>query len=165
MSNPDATVYAKMQTDDPLFSYKKTILGIVVIRVLNPFSDIVEEVFLEGNPNKNDSGCFFDVWTEKQNAFFRNANKYHLSNGVVILNERPKQKEKSEEEKLNTMTDDEVVSLVNSKFLKLTNTLNKITSIAQVYRIVMKAEELEKSEKILRVMKARMSELQESEYS
>ncbi|KKM27581.1 hypothetical protein LCGC14_1573350, partial [marine sediment metagenome] len=104
------------------------------------------------------------VWSEKQDMFFINLNEFHLSNGTIIPFKRSVKEVISKKNKLNTMTDAQMTALIKSPFLKLTNTLNKITSIAQVYRMVKRAEELEKSEKILRVITARLSELQEQEY-
>lgn len=152
-------VYAAMSEDKPLKTYIKTILGKVYVTVLNPFSGKPEPVELYGQPVSNNHRAILQVWSAKEDLFFTKMNKEHLDAGNVKLLSVAESTEPSSVSP-NTITDDEIVGILNKPFLALKNRLNKFTSVAPVYRFLRAAEELEKSEKILESIRARMSELQ-----
>ncbi len=159
----DTSTYGLMQTDDPFKSYIKTILAKVFVNVLNPFTDKVEGIILEGNPKEHSRTAIVDIWTAKGDSFFRNANQTHFEGGTII----PYTKgniEPTEEEVLNSLSDEEIESLLKSKFFTLSNAVNKMTAVAPVYRTLEMAKELEKSEKIIKFLEGRISEIQMREY-
>jgi len=156
MDKLNSEVFSAMQTGKPLVSYRKTILGKVYVTVLNPFSGAPEGRLLHGN----DEESVVDIWSEKEKAFFERMNKAHLKSGNLILYRAPEVKEKSQEEIYNSLTDDELREIANSKFLKLKSVLNKMTNVAPVFRLLNIAGEEEKSEKIIGAIKARLSELE-----
>ena len=153
-------VYSAMQSDSPYKSYVKTILGMVHVKLLNPFSGKEDFLILKGDPRRNSEGCVVNLWSEKEFQYFKTYNPLHLAKGILIEHQ-PKEVAPTEEEIHNSMSEEGLRDLVNSPFLKLQHALNKFTSEAPVYRMLTLSEEEEKSEKIARAIKARLSELQE----
>jgi hypothetical protein len=92
-------------------------------------------------------------------------NERHMREGILIPFDRDKTPVEEEVNKYNVLTDDELYGLLNSPFFKLRNALNKMTSQAPVLRLITMAEQEEKSEKILKEIRGRLSELQELEYT
>ena len=165
MENLSMEVVSAMSAEKPYKTYKKTILGKVSVKIFNPLSQKPEEVLLKGDPSKNDKGCFVDVWSEQELVFLKRMNEKHLREGVLILFDREKTPIVEDINEFNVLTDDELYELLNSPFFKLQNTLNKMTSQAPVLRLITIADQEEKSAKIVKVLKARLSELQELEYT
>jgi hypothetical protein len=162
MSNKLDT-YSAMQTDDPFKVYKKTTLGKVYLEVIDPFEDKPIGIILQGNPNKNEDGCFVKVWNERQNQFLVNRNQSHFEAGRLIewdLEKLKKAKQKKKEKSYSEYSDEDIEEIVNSEFFKFKSALNKADSEAFVYRLLSKAEELEKSKKIIDRIEARLHELQ-----
>jgi hypothetical protein len=158
----DSSTFSLMQTGEPYKSYIKTILAKVYVTVLNPFSNEPEGRILSGNPRAKDENSIIDTWNEKEDVFFKRMNKRHLESGTVIVYRRlPEVVEVSP----NEVTDEEITTLLNSKFLALQNKVNKMTSVAPVFRVLTIAKELEKSEKIIKFLEGKISELQLKEYS
>lgn len=150
-------VYSAMQTGKPYAKYKKTILGKVYLEVLNPFSGNPEGLILHGNPIKNQEGCFVEVWSEREDVFLKRRNSKHFKEGTLQV-WKPQNTKK--QKLLSDWSDEDVVNLVNSPFLKLQSELNKTTSESFALRILTTAQQLEKSEKIIRAIEARISEIQ-----
>jgi len=159
----DVSTYGLMQTNKPIRSYIKTILGKVFVNVLNPFTDSIEGRILTGDPRKHLNGSIIDVWSEKEDVYLRNANQKHFEEGYIIPYVR-EDKEQTEEEHLNTLNDDEVEKLLKSKFFTLSNAVNKMTAVAPIYRTLEMAKDMEKSEKIIKFLEGRISEIQMKEY-
>jgi hypothetical protein len=159
----DTSTYGLMQTDDPFKSYTKTILAKVFVNVLNPFTGEVEGIILVGNPKEHIRTAIVDIWTEKGDSYFRNANQKHFEDGTIIPYTKEKT-EPTEEEHLNTLSDEEIEVLLKSKFFTLSNAVSKMTAVAPVYRTLEMAKELEKSEKIIKFLEGKISELQMKEY-
>lgn len=157
-------VFSAMQTEKPYKTYIKQILGKVQVKVINPFSGKPENRLLTGDPRQSNEDCLVKLWSEKEYQYFTTYNKKHLKSGT-LLEHKPKAKAPSQEEKHNTMKEEELKKLLSSKFFTLQSALNKFTSEAPVYRLLILAEEMEKSEKIISAIKARLSELQEIELS
>ncbi len=153
----DLQVYSAMQTGKPYKSYKKTILGKVQVIVLNPFSQESSAILLEGEEGSPDA--ILDVWSEKEDAFFKRMNRRALETGRIISFTH------KEEEPLavNTpeqMSDEEVKDLIKKPFLSLRSILEKTESEAFVYRILKAARDAEKSEKFISAIEARLGEIQ-----
>jgi hypothetical protein len=156
--NVSYDVFSAMQTGTPYKKYKKTILGKVYLEVLNTFTGNPEGLILHGNPAKNQEGCFVEVWSEKEDVFLKRRNSGHFKQGTLqVWNKKPSEKK---DKLYSEYSDDDVKKIVNSRFLALQSTLNKAKSEAFVLRILNMARELEKSEKIIRAIEARLSEIQ-----
>ena len=158
MVNNDASVYSAMQTGRPLKTFTKTILGQVLVKYLNPFSEAQDELILKGQ--KGSDGALIDVWSQREEVFFRAMNRKHLSEGTIIEFERPEVSRMSEEERMNTLPDEELNKVLHSKFLSFQSGLNKMTSEAVVYRLLMMAREQDVSEKYIEHITARLAEIQ-----
>lgn len=153
-------VYSAMQEGDPLARYKKVIVGKVHVVALNPFTGEPEGVILEGIGNDDIHKQIVELWDFKAVQFFERMNKKHIDAGRIT-------KVKSVEVPApspNIITDEEIDVLLNSKFLALKNRLVKFTDTAPLFRLVNKARELEKSEKIIAHIEGRISEIQLAEY-
>lgn len=158
MANTDFDIYAAMQDGEPLARYKKAIRGKVHVTVLNPFSDEPEEVVLRGNPdNPNDlPEMLVEIWNPKANMFFRKVNRSHFQAGRLIeIDEVPEPPESP-----NQVTDEELEEILNMRFLAFKAKLDAFTDEAPVFRLLNKARELEKSEKLIGHIENRLSELQ-----
>lgn len=158
----DNDVYSAMQTGTPYRSYIKTILGQVYVTYLNPFTDKPEGRILKGNPRQHDRNSIIEIWNEKEDVFFKRLNTRHFDTGTIIEYKKPENVEESVSP--NQITDDEIVELLGQKFLALQNKINKMTSIAPVYRILELAKEHEKSDKIIKFIETKLSALQAEEY-
>jgi len=153
-------IYSIMAGGKPFKTYKKTIAARVYVTVLNMMTGTPtpEGILLTGDPSKNESSCTYDVWTEQEDYFFRNKNQRHLDQGIIIefvKNETPR------ERTIEEFSDDELKVLINKPFLALQNTLNKTNSVATLFRIENLARELDKSEKVMRAITSRLSDVQQ----
>src|SRR6185369_15230663 len=109
-SKANNEVFSAMVGGKPFRTYKKTILGRVYVTVLNMMTGtpIPEGVILDGDPNKNEVGAFFDVFSEQEDYFFRKMNKKHFDAGELIefkrTDEAPRQRtiEEFSDEELKT---------------------------------------------------------------
>ena len=160
--NKDSKMYSAMQTDNPYATYKKVILGKASVKVINPFSEHPEEIILEGNPGKNDEGCFVDVWSLEQDMFFQRMNVTLIKQGVLVPYDRVAKPVIQEVNKYNVMTDEELYELLTAPFFSLSNALEKMDSEAPVQRLLSMAEMEDLSEKKINHIKSRLQELQET---
>ena len=154
---------AAMKGGKPFKSYKKTILGKVFVEVWDNFHNGPVGLLLTGDPKKDDVDCIYHAWTEDNDVYFRRVghNKRHLEQGTVVP---IKWVEKEVEASPETASDEEIAALVSAPFLSLQNALNKTESIPFIYRILTIAQEQDKSNKIIRAIEARLSEVQENEF-
>lgn len=145
----------------PIKSYIKTILGKVYVSAWDSFENQPIGLILEGDPRKEAESSIVDVWTEEEDFFFRNRNKRSLQIGEIIAFAR---KTEEREKTIEEYSDAELTTVINSKFFSFQNTLNSATSLAVLFRIKNLASDLEKSEKIMKLIEARISEVQASEF-
>jgi hypothetical protein len=157
----DASVFSSMQTKEPYKSYKKVCLGKLHVSVLNPFTGEPEGMIVAGNPVTEPEKCILDMWSEMEDAFFKRMNRRHLDAGYLVGHVR---KVLEPVENPNTYSDEELRKLLNSKFMALKNAVSRMTSDAPVARLITLAQELEKSEKIMKFLEGRLSEIQLQEY-
>lgn len=157
MQDENREVFAAMQNKDPLKTYKKTILGKVYVTALDPFSDQPMGVSLEGLPGEESE--FLDVWTQKEVLFVEKMNRKLFEAGVLIEAYR-KEPVEEKEKRIETFSDEELTEVINSKFLSLKSALNNTKSEAVLFRMLNLAKEMEKSEKIVGAIEARLSEIQ-----
>jgi len=160
----DANIYSQMKVSKPYKSYIKTILGKVYVKSLNSFSGEPDGVILSGDPKKKSDSCIIDVWSLQEDMYLHRANPKHFKDGALLEFIR-ENVEVSEEEKLNSMSDDAMVELLSSKFFTLQNVVNKFTSVAPVFRMLNIAKDLEKSDKIVKFIEGKLAELQLKEIS
>ncbi len=154
-------IFSAMQTGKPFKSYQKTILGKACVTSWDSFNNVPVFVILEGDPKKTELGTVIDVWDEKEDMFFKKMNRSHFQSGVlreIVRVDLP------EEHRVEDFTDEELLNLLKDKFFTIQNKLNKIDSEAVIFRILRIARENEKSEKLIKVIEARLSEIQHSEY-
>lgn len=164
VKNLDSGVYSAMQTGQPYSSYIKTILGKVYVTILNPFTGEPVGKIIDGDPRgKNKESCIIDTWSEMEDVFFKRMNKTHFEKGNIIPYTRKADEEV--EKSPNEITDEEIDMLLGSRFLALQNAVNKFTSVSPVFRMLDRARELEKSEKIIKFLEGKLSELQLEEYN
>jgi len=149
-------MFAAMQLEKPFKTYRKTILGRVSVNYIEPFSGKPAGIILMGNP-KTDESARIDTWTEVDDGFFRKMNKRQFEVGNLLEMART---EEVKERTIESFSDEELTKIINSKYFTLEATLNKITSVAVLFRMVELAKELEKSDKIMKAFESKISELQ-----
>lgn len=155
----DYDVFAAMQEGkEPLARYRKTIVGKVHVVALNPFSEQPEGVLLEGDSKDS----YIELWNIKQLVFFERMNRNHLEAGRVIKMEKaPVPPPPSP----NQLTDDEIDKLLEGKYPTLKSRLTTFTDTAPVLRLLNRARELEKSEKIVKYLEERLSQIELEKYN
>lgn len=156
------SIYSLMQTGKPYKSYIKTILGKLYVNIWDSFTNKPIGVIIQGDPkNPDNESCIIDVWNEQEDVYLKRANKRHFETGYLV---EYKRKEVEKEKSPNELTDEELDTLLNSKFLSLQNAVNKMTSVSPVFRLLQMAREQEKSEKIIKFLEGKLSSLQLEEY-
>ena len=156
------SVYSLMQTGTPYKSYIKTILGKLYVNIWDSFTNKPIGIIIQGNPKTEDiESCIVDVWSEQEDVYLKRTNKRHFDTGYLIEYKRI---EKTKEKSPNDLTDDELNSLLNSKFLTLQSAVNKMTSVAPIFRMIEMAKEQEKSQKIITFLEGKLSAIQLQEY-
>jgi hypothetical protein len=141
----------------PYKSYIKTILGKVFLQVWDSYVKQPVGVLLQGDPRKKEDSCIIDVWNEEEDIFLTRTNKRQFEIGNILPYTRV------QEEAVRTIaefSDDELLSVINQKFLGFQHALNAIDSVAVLFRMIDIAEKADKSDKITGAIKARLSELQ-----
>jgi hypothetical protein len=152
----DPRVFASMQSGAPYATYRKTILGKVYVTVLSPFTNKPEGILLEGEP-KEDSRAIIDVWSEMEDLYFKRQNKKHFQEGTIIRVEREPVQE------LHTIeqySDNELKEVINYRYITFNKTLNEITTAPVLMRMLDLSREMEKSERIVKAIEARLSAIQ-----
>lgn len=154
----DYDVFAAMQEGaEPLARYKKTILGKVHVVALNPFSEQPEGVILEGDGNSS----YIELWDARQLVFFERMNRKHLEAGRLIkMESAPEPPAPSP----NAIPDSEIDKLLSGTFPKLKKRLEEFTETAPVLRVLNRARELEKSERIIKYLEEQLSQLELEKY-
>ena len=160
-TSQDRNLAGSMHGGVPFKSYTKTILGRIYLEVWDTFENKPIGLIIEGDPRRGDETCIVDVWSEEEDYFFRNKNKEQLKSGNVIVYQR---KEAVVERSVEEYTDDELKEIINSKFFTLQKVLNNTDSVAVLFRIKNLAQEMEKSDKLVKAIEARISEVQTEEF-
>ena len=145
-------------------SYIKRGLGKLYVNTINPFTNETEGIILSGNPRIPDEECIIDVYNEQLDAYLRRANKRHFDTGDLVPYER-KEREETELDKINKLSDEEIKVILGKKFLAIQNIVEKITSITTLFAMLNIAKELDKSQSIIKLIEARIAYLQQAEYN
>jgi hypothetical protein len=150
----ESKLYNALQEGEPVAQYRKTVPSQVCVKRINAFTGLVEEIILSGD-GKN---AIVSLWTPAEEKFFREMNESHLSKGTLAPYTPP---EVEPEKTLEDATDEEITEMVNSRFLKLSKSvLNQTVSEEFVNKLLLKAKELEKSDKIIAAIETRLAEIQ-----
>lgn len=147
-----------IQMEAPVKSYKKTINGKVAVWVFNPIVNQPEQILLQGVGED----AVYHAFSELENTFFKRMNKKALSQGTVIEFESENSQE-VEYEFLANSTDEELRNLISQPYKKFKKDLEGVKSEAVVIRLLRIATEAEKSETILNLIRAKLSEVQSEE--
>ena len=148
-----------MHTGKTFKTYKKAVLGRVYVSAIDPFTEQPTGVMLYGDPKRSDESCFIDMWSERDDLFFRKMNKVHFDSGYII--ETVRKEKEVVEISIEQYSDEQLKEVVNLKFFALQARLNKVVNEAVLYRMLDLANEMEKSEKIIRAIEARLTEINE----
>ncbi len=158
----DPAVFAAMQTGDPVATYQKTVVAKVVVRILNSFSGEPAELILEGMPGTDSSQV--STWSVPEDVFFKRMNRIHFDRGVIIRIDN-KRAEVVGDLPIEQSSDEEVTKIVNNRFATLQNILQKTESEAFVHRLLEAARLEDKSEKVVKAIETRLSEIQTQDYT
>ncbi|NMC34389.1 MAG: hypothetical protein GYA36_18345 [Veillonellaceae bacterium] len=156
--NIDARIFSAMQTGEPYSVYQKTIVGKVYVTILSPFDHKPQGMILSGMPK--DKTAKVELWSEKEDVFFKRANAKHFELGNIIEVKQQNAKEVVTEKSIEQFSDEELSKVLNGTYASFQKTLRKCESEAVVYRLLTMAEEQEKPSKLVDSIKARLAELQ-----
>lgn len=157
-------LFSAMNDGRPFKSYVKTILGKVAVVIWDNFQEEPTEVILTGDPRRRDASCIVDVWSEKEDVFFKRLNQRLFARSIIVPFERPEVAEPVEKS-VAQLSDEELDVIVNKKYYGLLAKLNEITEVVVLFRLKDAAERNDKSQKIMSAIDARISELQTAEYA
>jgi hypothetical protein len=149
--------------EKPFATYTKTILGQVGVHVWDRFTNTPAYVILKGDPRKaGDEGCLVDVWNSRENAYFLRSNARHFAKGTMRPYQRPENV--AVETPIEQYSDEQLRELINMKFAAMNRQLTEIKSVPVIFRMLSLATEMEKSDKIIKALEARIAEIQSAEY-
>jgi hypothetical protein len=146
----------------PYASYIKVILGQVAVTVWDNVLNKPVDVILKGNPKTKDEDSIVHVWDENEDKFLHRMNRSHFTHGTLVRYDAPENVEPVKT--IEQSTDDELKSIINSKYFSLLGKLSEINTIPVLFRMKNLAEEMDKSSKITEAIQKRISELQTAEY-
>lgn len=155
--NSDSAIFSAMQSSDPYATYRKTILGKVFINVINSFNGKPEGILLTGDP-RNDESAIIDVWSEKEDLFLHRMNKNHFTQGTLLKIKR--EVNAVEVHTVEQYSDLELAEILKLKYYSMVKLVGEIDTVPVLMRIIEIAREQEKSEKIVKMIEARVSEIQ-----
>jgi len=158
-----SNIYGYVEGKEPLKSFIKRCTGKLFVYVLNPFTKEKEGLLLAGDHRKPDESCIYDVYSPEEELFFRRSNRRHFETGDLV-DYRRVEKEPTEEEKLNRMSEEEMIKLLGERYYTFQNTVDRFTSVTPLFVLLDVANKENKSEKITKVIKAKIAELQTQEY-
>src|SRR5215213_4498353 len=145
----------------PYATYIKTILGQVGVNVWDNFTGQPAYAILKGDPKRRDESSIVDVWSQKEDAFFKRNNARHFERGVLIPYTRPAQE--VQEVRIEQFSDEQLKEIVNSKFMAFQSKVNKTDAIPVLFRMLNIARDLDKSESFTKAIEARIAEVQEAQ--
>ena len=166
VDNVSYDMYSAMQTGDPVASYIKKCIGKIQISVIDPFTSQVVYKLLFGDPYNSETdreNMIVDVWTEKENAFFKKAYGPELKKGNLMPYDRSQDKKAELAQKnWNVASDVELEKVLGEKYFTMKSILEKMSTVTVLNRLLNLARDLEKSEKLISAIQQRLSEIQMS---
>ena len=163
MSTTTDKVLSAALSETPVKSYKKVILGKVLLKVWDSMLNAEKELVFRGDPRRGDE-TVFDVFSDHERIYFERMNRNLFKSGDLIEFKRPQVVEEVKKT-YEQYSDDELKEIINARGFALGAALNKIDSTSVLFRIQYLARDMEKSEKVMKTIEARISELQAQEYS
>jgi hypothetical protein len=163
----EINLFTRMAEGTPFKSYRKTIPAKVRVVIVNPIDETkTAEVILKGNHKKIEDSCVVDLWSAKQYQMFKLLNAYHIKEGTIVEYERPTQKvEEKQERTIAEFSDEELLTnVLKAHFQTFQKTLNSIEQLPVLIRLYDVGVENNVTMKIMERVKARISEVQGSEY-
>jgi hypothetical protein len=154
----DPVIFAAMQSQEPYCSYIKGILGRVHLMALDPMTKQPVGVMLEGDPNTKEPTTIIDLWSEWEDLYFRRMNKKFLDEGTLLIYKKPVEAPK--EKTLEAGSQEDLSSFLKGTYITIQNKLAKVTSEALLFRLISLARQQEKPEKIIKILEARLAEIQ-----
>jgi hypothetical protein len=160
MTDVNYSIYSQMQTGKPIKTYQKTITAQLTVTVMNSFSGRPEMILLTGDGIT--AGSVVKLWNEKEVAFFVKANGPAIERGALI-------EYKSEDvpdlvmRKYADSTDEELDKVLDTKatpWFALTKIIAEIDVEPVLIRLLTKAREQERSEKVITLITERLSAVQ-----
>jgi len=142
-----------MQEGKPYATYKKTVLGRVLVRLLDPIRLIETEVVLSGDPNDNPESAIVSVWSSSEDKYLQRNNKPHLESGMLI----PCEPAEMEISNLNQISDEDVEEILSQPYFTLKNRLSTFTSTVPVRRFLIMAEKMNRPIKTIDYIKEVLS--------
>ena len=158
----DPTTFANMQLGRPFRSYRKTILGKVYVTMLDPFPPHNPNGYLISGDPKSDT-AIVDTWNEMEDAYFRRTNKRQFELGNLIDYKRPVESD-DKPQPAEQYSDEQLKDVLSKPFYSLQALVNKTNKVALVTRLLVLSREMNKSEKIVKFLEGRISEIQMAEY-
>ncbi len=149
-------VFEAMQNNRPFATYKKTILGRVMLKTLEPIRLIQEDIILSGDPEKNDEKCFYKAWSQSEEKYLRRNNAWHFEKGTII----PYTKDEEQRDLVNQISDEEIESILRQPHFALKNAIDKFTSTVPVMRFLLAAERLNRPMRTIEYIKERLSRME-----
>lgn len=133
-------VFDSLQEGSPPFaSYKKAIVGKVLVRVLDPIRMAPEEVILHGDPEIGEiNDIVIKVWSPAEDRYLKRHNRAHLERGVLV----PFTVGDEEEFVVNQISDEDIELVLQKPFFALKNKLDEFTSSVPVRRFLIMAEKM-----------------------
>lgn len=157
------TVLSAALSETPVKSYKKTTLGKVLLKVWDSMLNAEKELVFRGDPRRGDEAVY-DVFSDHERIYFERMNRRLFQTGDLIEYTRPEALQEVKKP-VEQYSDDELKEIINARGFALGAALNKIDSVAVLFRIQSLATEMDKSEKILATINARISEVQSQEFN
>lgn len=156
----DPNLYSSMQVGKPYKSYKKTILAKVFVTYLDPITNTVEGKLLSGDPRDLNQDVFIDMWSEREDLFFKRNNRRQLETGTLIAFDKPIDYQEPVPEPFANASDEELKKILDKPYFSLVQALKKTTSLAVLFRFLSIARESDKSESFIQTIETRISEVQ-----
>ena len=151
-------VFEAMQQEKPYATYKKTIIGKLAVRYLDPLRGTEAIEILKGDPSKSNDGILFSVWSFPEDRYLRQNNKEHLERGRLIPIDTPGDLEL---DTTNMVSDEEIEKILLQPHFALKNKLATFTSTVPVQRFLLAAEKLNRPVKTIQYIKEVLSQMEQ----
>lgn len=154
-----AEILRAQQNGAPLVTYRKAIMGRLVVRVLDPYRGIGSEVMLQGDPRKTEpTELEVSLYTPLEVKYFEKYNRTLIEKGSLVPVSSAAELLVN---RVNALSDEEIDTLVTASYFTLTSKLAEVTSEVTLQRILEAAERLNRPAKTLNTIKARIATVQQ----